>query len=118
MSTKRKNYKVKEAEKSLHKSISKKVLICAGCIVLLLFLLAIRIFWIQFIDGDSYKMMAYNQQTINQVISPNRGTIYDSTGKPLAVSAGVDTVSINPTYIKAENKEKVAKALSDILSLD
>lgn len=118
MSTKRKNYKVKEAEKSLHKSISKKVLICAGCIVLLLFLLAIRIFWIQFIDGDSYKMMAYNQQTINQVISPNRGTIYDSTGKPLAVSAGVDTVSINPTYIKAKNKEKVAKALSDILSLD
>ena len=62
--------------------------------------------------------MAYNQQTSDRVISPKRGTIYDSTGKQLAISASVDTVSINPNLIADKNKEKIAKALSQIFELD
>ena len=62
---------------------------------------------------------AYMQQTMDRAINPKRGTIYDSTGKiVLAMSASVETVSINPTNISKENKEKVAKALSDIFELD
>lgn len=118
MTQKRKNYKLKEAEIEFRKGLSKKLVIGIIIIFIIFILLTIRLSWIDFIKGDTYKMMAYNQQTINQVISPNRGTIYDSTGKALAISASVDTVSINPTYIKAENKEKVAKAFSDILGVD
>lgn len=118
MSKKRKNYKLKEAEIEFKQGLSKKLIIGIIIVIIIFLLLIIRLSWIDFIKGDTYKMMAYNQQTINQVISPNRGTIYDSTGKALAISASVDTVSINPTYIKAENKEKVAKALSDILGID
>ena len=118
MSKKRKNYKLKEAEIEFRKGLSKKLVIGIIIVFIIFLLLTIRLSWIDFIKGDTYKMMAYNQQTINQVISPNRGTIYDSTGKALAISASVDTVSINPTYIKAENKEKVAKAFSDILGVD
>ena len=71
--------------------------------------------------------MAYKQQSINQIISPKRGNIYDSTGKVLATSASVDTITINPNSIKDESndeqktkelKEKVAKAFSDIFGLD
>ncbi len=36
----------------------------------------------------------------------------------LAVSATVETVTVNPVNILSENKEKVARALSDIFSLD
>ena len=64
--------------------------------VFLLFILIVRLFWIEIIQGSEYKEDAYKQQTINRIISPKRGTIYDSTGKALAVSSTVDTVTINP----------------------
>ncbi|MDE5830553.1 MAG: hypothetical protein K2H53_02485 [Clostridia bacterium] len=62
--------------------------------------------------------MAYVQQTLDRTINPNRGTIYDRNGEVLAMSASVETVTVNPTNISADNKEKVAKALSSIFELD
>lgn len=71
------------------------------------------------------KGKAYNQQTTDQIISTSRGTIYDSTGKTLAISTPTDTVTINPKKIVANTpeetkakKEKVAKAFSDIFELN
>ncbi len=95
-------------------------------IVLIFVLLIGRIAYIQFFEGSYLKSLAYRQQNINQIISPKRGSIYDSTGMLLATSATVDTITINPTRIKdskdnsktQELKEKVAKALSDIFELD
>ena len=82
-------------------------------------LLIIRIGFIQFVQGSELQSMAYMQQTLNRKINPKRGTIYDATGKNiLAVSASVETVTINPGNIKKEDKEKVAKALSDIFNLE
>ena len=81
--------------------------------------LIVRIGIIQFVQGSELQSMAYMQQTLNRKISPKRGTIYDATGKNiLAVSASVETVSVNPGNIKKEDKEKVARALSDIFNLD
>lgn len=94
-------------------------------IILIFVLLLGRIGYLQFIDGNHLKELAYSQQTINQIISPKRGNIYDSTGKALAISASVDTITINPSKITDNNegkakalKEKVAKGLSDIFELD
>ena len=97
----------------------KKRLMAILVITLLIFVaLIIRIGWIQFIQGKSLQEMAYKQQTLNRIISPKRGTIYDSTGKVLAMSSSVETITINPTNIKEENKEKTAQAMSDIFELD
>lgn len=93
---------------------------------ILILLLIIRLFYLQFIDGGTLKERAYKQITANRVLSPQRGTIYDSTGKALAVSTKVDTISINPSLIIVKGKqeetnalkEKVAKSLSDIFELD
>ena len=88
-------------------------------ISLLIFsLLITRIGWIQFVQGSELQTMAYIQQNLNRNINPKRGTIYDSTGVALAVSATVETVTVNPTNISNENKEKVAKTLADIFDLD
>ena len=97
-------------------------------IILIIFiLLVVRIGFLQFVEGSSLKEMAYKQQSINQIISPKRGNILDSTGIVLATSASVDTITINPKSIKdkddneektKELKEKVAKAFSDIFGLD
>ena len=87
--------------------------------LIIIFLLIFRIAWIQFVNGEELQAMAYNQQTSDRKINPKRGTIYDATGETvLAVSSSVETVSINPTTIKGEDKEKVAKALSEIFELD
>ncbi len=78
-----------------------------------------RIGYIQLIQGEKLSSMAYQQQTLDRGINPKRGTIYDSTGKNiLAVSSTVETVTVNPGNIAKENKEKVAKILSDIFELD
>lgn len=94
--------------------------------IIIFILLITRIGFIQFVDGAHLKELAYSQQAINQIISPKRGNIYDSTGsKVLACSVAVDTITINPTKIVGKTdeetlalKEKVAKGLSEIFSLD
>ena len=59
------------------------------------------------------------QQSLSRSITAKRGTIYDNSRKYiLAVSASVESVTINPTQISKENKEKVAQALSEIFELD
>ena len=98
---------------------------------LVLILLVFRIGWLQIVQGTELKEDMYRQLTTSKTISPKRGTIYDSTGKALAMSAQVDTVSIDPTQLVVENedeeaeklltkqlKEKVAKAFSEIFELD
>lgn len=99
---------------SSKRRIKNALLITVG----LFLLLSIRIGYIQFIQGEELQSLAYVQQTLDRTINPKRGTIYDSNGKVLAMSASVETVTINPTNIPKDSKEKVAKALSDIFELD
>lgn len=81
--------------------------------------LLIRIGYIQFYRGSELKSMAYIQQTLDRRVNPKRGTIYDATGKNiLAVSSTVQTVTVNPVNIKKEDKESVAKFLSELFELD
>ena len=78
-----------------------------------------RLGYIQIIQGGELSTMAYEQQTLDRNINPKRGTIYDATGKYiLAVSSTVETVTVNPGNIAKENKEKVAKKLSELFELD
>ena len=88
------------------------------CFIILIFLLG-RIGFIQFVQGSELKELAYMQQTLDREINPKRGTIYDRTGKNvLAISSTVETITVNPGNIKKEDKEKVAKKLSEIFELD
>ena len=99
---------------------SKKKLRNSLLIVLVVFILLLgRIGYIQIIEGSELRSLAYEQQTLDRVISPKRGTIYDGTGENvLAVSSTVETITVNPGNIDKKDKEKVAQALSDIFNLD
>ena len=82
-------------------------------------LLTVRIGYIQFVQGVSLRKEVAEQQSLSRTISAKRGTIYDSSEKyMLAVSASAETITVNPTQISSENKEKVAKILSEIFELD
>ena len=104
---------------------SKKLKIALISTVSIFTLLIGRIGFLLFVQGNYLKEQAYNQQAINQIISPKRGNIYDSTGKALAISAQVDTITINPSKLVEKTneatttlKETVAKGLSEIFELD
>ena len=85
---------------------------------LIITLLIGRLGYIQLIDGKNLSTLAYEQQTLDRYINPKRGTIYDRNGTILAQSSTVETVTVNPGNIKKEDKEMVAKKLSEIFDLD
>ena len=88
--------------------------------VLVIFtLLTTRLCYIQFVWGTELSEKAGTQQSQSRTITAKRGTIHDSTGKYiLAESSSVEAISVNPTLIHEKDKEKVAKALSEIFELD
>ena len=99
---------------------NKKKMRNALFIVIIIFcLLTVRLGYIQFVWGASLSQQASTQQLQSRIVTAKRGTIYDSTGKYiLAVSSSVEAVTINPTNIPLENKEKVAQKLSELFELD
>lgn len=114
--TKTKKY---EVNKKGEISRKKRIGFALAIITMLFFALTVRVACIQFMQGDKLKQMAYLQQTLDRKISPKRGTIYDTTGKTvLATSSSVETITVNPLNISAENKEKVASKLSELFELD
>lgn len=113
----------KEKFKIIEKTgeITRKKRMRAMIFIVLLFMIGLgfRIGWIQFKMGGKLQDMAYMQQTLERAFNPKRGTIYDATGeKILAVSGSVESVTVNPVNIKKEDKEKVAKKLSELFDLD
>ena len=118
----KKNYRRNNSSKKvkvIDRPISIRRLRILAIIASIIFLLLIaRLFVLQFIDGPSLKESASRQQTLNTIISPKRGSIYDTNGKALAISENVDTISINPTKISIEKKEILAKGLSEIFNLE
>lgn len=100
------------------KSKKRIISVFAGVIAIFL-LLVVRLSYVMIVKGDEYKKMALEQQTRDRLITPKRGTIYDRNGKPLAVSASVETVSISPATVRDEGKEEeTAELLARVLELD
>lgn len=79
----------------------------------------LRLFYLQIIKGKELYSMAVSQQLKDTKISAERGTIYDCNMKPLAQSATVWTVALEPLYLKKDSqKELIASELSKILETD
>lgn len=99
--------------------VKKRILKIMIVIFIVPFFIIGRLFYLQFIKGDFLKEKAKSQQNSERYIVAARGTIFDATGNNiLAKSYSVQTVSISPMNILEENKEKVARVLSDIFELD
>lgn len=92
-------------------------------LLILLILLVFKLFVLQFVQGEDLSRQASAQQTDTRTLEPTRGIIYDANGKLLAISADVDTVSVNPKIIKYSDdtevdKEFLAQSFSEIFGLD
>ncbi len=73
---------------------------------------------LQLVEGESLQTRAVDQQLKDTSISAQRGTIYDCNMKPLAQSATVWKVVLEPAFITDKNREKIADGLAKILDMD
>ena len=88
------------------------LVICEIILIALIF----RIFYIQYFKGQEYQALAYEQQTRDRLISPERGEIQDRNGNAIATNESVASISVIHAQVK--EPEKVAKVLSEKLELD
>lgn len=58
-----------------------------------------RLAWMQIVRQDFYEQKALSSQTRDVTVYPTRGTIYDTNGKPLAISASTEMLILNPRQI-------------------
>ena len=92
----------------------------ALCGIAAFLVLLVRLYKLQIIDHEYYEELAIQQQLREAATSPARGTIFDTNMNPLAVSASVDNIYLSPAEIEmyGEDRELIARGLSEILGLD
>ena len=117
---------MKKKSKNIPKTdfdIKRRLIMFLVITFILLFMLIIRMSWLQFVEGASLRERAYKQQVANRTIAPKRGNIYDATGMALALSAEVDSITVTPGNLKTSdgtevNQATLAQALATIFDLD
>lgn len=87
------------------------LIFCTGGIVLS------RLFYLQINQGSYYRAIAKGQQVAVEDVQGERGAIYFAQGEPLALTEKDSYVFISPNEISADNKEKVAETLAQLLEL-
>ena len=77
-----------------------------------------RLAWLQIINQEFYEKRALSSQTRDITIYPTRGTIYDTNGKPLAISAATQMLIVNPRQIRPRESSDLSDAERLLLGLD
>ena len=92
----------------------------AVCGVAAFAVLIFQLFRLQILRHDELESAALQQQLRRTSIPASRGTIYDRTGRVLAMSATTYTVYLSPAEIamNGEDAERIASGLSEILGAD
>lgn len=99
---------------SINGHLSEKVLIPAYLIVAVFFILIIRIWQLQILQGTEYrKLSEENRLRIVRVAAP-RGIIYDRTGIPLVKNTPYYFVSVSPQNLDVLD----ISALAELLKMD
>lgn len=84
-----------------------------------LFLLLIRVGYIQFVQGDELQERALENRLKEVPVEAKRGAILDRNNNELAVSVSADSIGAFPAQIKESGKEReIAHQLSQILGID
>ena len=78
------------------------ICLCALCFVPL----AAQLWKLQITQHDYWEEKAANQQTRDVAVNSSRGTIYDSSGNTLAMSATVYQLILSPRDVKASIREE------------
>jgi len=97
-------------------SVKRKLLVFLVIALLAFAGLAGRVLFLQTVEAEFWQTHAYEQQTRDRLITPNRGAIYDRNMTGLALTETVCAISVIRAQI--EDAEAVAHVLSKRLELD
>ncbi len=101
-------------------SIKQAILVRVRVAYLLVALVAvgviIRIFWLQWVDGNKWRAIAREKMTDSRVVKAIRGSIYADDGSLLATSLPFYRVAIDPTVPADTTLENGLDSLSYLLS--
>ena len=97
------------------KKIDKKIKLIFIFMVLILFLVVVRVFYIQVFEYKKLNKLAGDLWSRNLEIEADRGRILDRNGKVLADNLTTSSLVLIPSQIK--DKEKATKSLAKILGL-
>lgn len=100
--------------------LRRALFLLAVCGVAAFAVLIFQLFRLQILRHDELESAALQQQLRRTSIPASRGTIYDRTGRVLAMSATTYTVYLSPAEIamNGEDAERIASGLSEILGAD
>lgn len=90
-----------------------KYILLIMCLILLIVLL--RVFWVQVVEYKKLNSLANDLWSRNLPVQADRGKILDRNGKVIADNITTASLILIPNQI--ENKEEVAKTLSEILGV-
>ena len=100
--------------------VKKRSLVLLIVYSVLIVALVLRVGYFQIVKGEEFSVKAYQRQTRSRIINPKRGTIYDRNGKDLAISASVETISVNPPGFMDKMKdtpEKIDQVANDLAEM-
>lgn len=100
--------------------LRRTLFLMAVCGIAAFLMLLLRLYKLQIVEHEYYKKLAISQQLREAPTAAARGKIYDTNMNILAVSASVDNVYLSPAEIEmyGEDRELIARGLSEILGLD
>ncbi len=98
-----------------------RILFIGGLFVLLCLSALGRLFYLQILRGSAYQETASNQQKFEDVVLPERGSIYLKNSEksiPIALTSTWYNIWASPKDIPLEEKEIIAGKLSELLEID
>ena len=100
--------------------LSRTLVLLAVCGIVAFVVLTIKLYQVQILKHDYYEGLAIEQQTRQATIVASRGTVFDTNGKILAMSASVENVFISPKEVidYEEDANLIAAGLEAILGAD
>lgn len=118
------NNSVKRTKKRAPKGPNQRLRQRTGILIIIILVLGfgaalVRLSFLTLVQGRTLQEDAVEQQLKDTTLPAKRGIIYDTNGKVLAESASVWQVVLAPIYLENdEQRQAVAKGLSEILELD
>ncbi|MCL2698726.1 MAG: penicillin-binding transpeptidase domain-containing protein [Defluviitaleaceae bacterium] len=96
--------------------VKKKLLLVLAVFQIVALLLFARIAYLQFFRAEELQTRAYEQQTRDRLITPNRGSIFDRNMVGIAKTESVASVSVIHSQLR--DREMTARVLASVLDLD
>jgi penicillin-binding protein 2 len=89
---------LRDHQKELH-NFQTRLVVCAGVVLVVFFLLLIRFFYLQVLQHDYYHTLAENNRISIVPIIPNRGLMLDRNGAVIAHNYAAYTLEITPSKV-------------------